>query len=242
MINKELIKKLKNINIEDIECRGYLYLQESNKNILYEDIVKIEINNFYISIIIGLFYEGLIDKSSISSFMYNYKKFHPTSVLPDNLTLLDVIKISENLLKNKSELKKLYPNEYLETKKFINSLYSHVDIRTKKYINGYIKLLFSDLLKIYGNKILYIDTDTIFFDIKKSEFSSITELNFFEYSVKYIEYIEFNKYKNYACTTVDRSERTFETYGHPEIELIKQKIKQKIRESRLNKLKIEKIK
>lgn len=46
------------MNLCEISSKGgFLYLPEDNKNVLYDDVIKISIESLYCKIIIGLFYE-----------------------------------------------------------------------------------------------------------------------------------------------------------------------------------------
>jgi hypothetical protein len=61
---KQYIDKLpKDLKFDTFEFikKNILYLNEDCKNVLIEDLIRIDFNNLYPNIILGLYNEGLID-------------------------------------------------------------------------------------------------------------------------------------------------------------------------------------
>lgn len=206
------------MNLCEISSKGgFLYLPEDNKNVLYDDVIKISIESLYCKIIIGLFYEF-----ETSSWRDSFKKD---------------IEYAEYFIKNRSKLKEI-PYVYERVKIHVNSLYSKIPESGRLFINEYVKLIWSDLLKIYKDKILYIDTDYMILNVKKCEFNSIPELYElgYTYTTQCLDYVYFIRSKNY----VEVDESGYKCKGNLNIkhrsEELLLNIKYKIRNKKLNKL------
>jgi hypothetical protein len=170
------IKKLENLQFNNWLIKDKLihYLGDFSKGNLYEDLTKIDFNALYPTILIGLFEAGLIDE--------NWKE--------------DIERV-EWFLKNRSELKKLSPNEYQQWKIHCNSLYMKIK---SPYVVEYLNIYYSDLLEKYGDRIIYIDVDLLMLNIKKSDFQTkeiIPELKDFNYDVTFVNYFYAEELKRY---------------------------------------------
>ena len=170
------IKKLENLQFNNWDIKDKLihYLGDFSRGNLYEDLIKVDFNALYPTILIGLFEAGLIDEK--------WKQ--------------DIERV-EWFLKNRSELKLLSPNEYQQWKIHCNSLYMKIK---SPYVVEYLNIYYSDLLEKYGDRIIYIDVDLLILNIKKSDFQTkeiIPELKDFNYDVTFVNYFYAEELKRY---------------------------------------------
>jgi hypothetical protein len=170
------ITKLENTQFNNWVIKDKLihYLGDFSRGNLYEDLTRIDFNSLYPTILLGLFKSGLIDEK--------WKE--------------DIDKV-EWFLKNKKGLKVMNPNEYQKCKIHCNSLYMNIK---SPYVIEYLNIYYTDLLKKYSNKIIYIDVDLLILNIKRVDFQSkeiIPELRDFNFYVTFLNYFyteEFNEY------------------------------------------------
>ena len=150
------------------------YLPDYSRGRLYEDITRIDLNQLYSHIQIGLFNEGLIDEK--------WK---------------DDIKRVQWFLKNRKELKLLPSGEYQKWKIHCNSLY--VKIKSP-YVVEYVDMFYNDLIQKYGDLIIYNDTDVLYLNINKLSFQTkewISELKDYNYDIEFINYFYIEGRKKY---------------------------------------------
>ena len=170
------IKKLENLQFNNWDIKDKLihYLGDFSRGNLYEDLIKVDFNALYPTILIGLFEAGLIDEK--------WKQ--------------DIERV-EWFLKNRSELKLLSPNEYQQWKIHCNSLYMKIK---SPYVVEYLNIYYSDLLEKHGDRIIYIDVDLLILNIKKSDFQTkeiIPELKDFNNDVTFVNYFYAEELKRY---------------------------------------------
>jgi hypothetical protein len=190
--------------------RNIHYLNKDCKDILLEDLIKIDFNSLYPNIILGLYNEGLID-TKWDSDMKKLKSF------------------LENIVELKKKSQPPYPEDPLSYKLgriHANELYGKI---RSPLVVEYLHLIYSDIIKEYSEDIVYIDVDMIIckgdIDISKipvkSEVSKI-EYFYIENQVKYITF----------------ANGQLETRGHSKFtnDDLLQLIKREIRTRRLNKL------
>ena len=168
------IKKLENLQFNNWDIKDKLihYLGDFSRGNLYEDLIKVDFNALYPTILIGLFEAGLIDEK--------WKQ--------------DIERV-EWFLKNRSELKLLSPNQ--QWKIHCNSLYMKIK---SPYVVEYLNIYYSDLLEKYGDRIIYIDVDLLILNIKKSDFQTkeiIPELKDFNNDVTFVNYFYAEELKRY---------------------------------------------
>lgn len=210
---KEYIDKLpKDLKFDTFEFikKNILYLNEDCKDILLEGLIRIDFNNLYPNIILGLYNEGLIDTKWKND-----------------------IKQLESFLENIDELKKKslspYPEDPLSYKLgriHANELYGKIK---SSLVVEYLHLIYTDIIEKYKDDIVYIDVDMIICkkDIDISNIPAKSEMSKLEYF-----YIE-NK-KRYILFYNGQ----LETKGHSKFTKgdLLQLVKSEIRTRRLNKL------
>lgn len=150
------------------------YLPDYSKGNLYEDITRIDLNQLYSYIQIGLFNEGLIGEE--------WK---------------DDIERVQWFLKNRKELKLLPSGEYQKWKIHCNSLFMKIK---SPYVVEYVNMFYNDLIQKYGDLIIYNDTDVLYLNINKVSFQTkewISELKDYNYDVEFINYFYIEGRKKY---------------------------------------------
>ena len=143
------------------------YVNHDYKDILLEDLIKIDLRELYPNILVGLFNEGLICdrwKNDIERVKY--------------------------FLKNRSDLKLLNVYEYQECRIHCNSLY--VKIKSPLIVE-YLHHVYTDLINEYKDDIIHIDVDMIICkrDIDVSSIPSII------YEKSEVEYFFIKGVKRY---------------------------------------------
>ena len=207
---REYIGKLPtDLNFDTFE-KNIHYLNPNCKNIFLEDLIRIDFNNLYPSIILGLYNEGLIDTKWYSD-MKKLKSF------------------LENIEELKKKSQPPYPEDPLSYKLgriHSNELYGKIK---SPLVVEYLHLIYSDIIKECSEDIVYIDVDMIICkgDIDISKIPAKSEVSKIEYF--YIENLK--KYITFANGQL-------ETRGHSKFtnEDLLQLIKREIRNRRLNKL------
>lgn len=135
---KQYIDKLpKDLEFDTFEFikKNIHYLNEDCKDILLEDLIRIEFQQLYPNILIGLFNEGLLDikwKQDIEKLQWFFER--------------------------RVEIKRLSSDEYLKWKIFTNSLYLKIK---SPLVVEYLHLVYTDIIEKYANDIVYIDVDMI---------------------------------------------------------------------------------
>ena len=165
----ERLKKLEGLTFNNwfIKDKRIHHIGDFSRGNLYEDVVQIDFNALYPSILIGLFEADLLEEK--------WKE--------------DIDRVKW-FLKNRKELKLLskVSGEYEKWKIHCNSLYTKIQ---SPYVVEYMNIFYSDLIDKYGNLIIYIDVDLLILKIKKEEFQTkeiIKDLSDFSYNVTFINY------------------------------------------------------
>jgi hypothetical protein len=177
-------KYLKKIDLKSINFRtdwrgGYLHLNSYVKDTPLKSVRQLNFNSLY---------PNLIQQISLLDFDFN----HDQKTQKEIDKFVNTWKFFEN---NKIHLKRFDPERYLKIKTEINRFYGRISYFTPSYniiISEYLKHYYEDLIQVNGKKILYIDTDTVFF---------IQDIDLLEFGISYdiidIEYIMFLKNKRY---------------------------------------------
>jgi hypothetical protein len=205
-----IIKDCKDLEFDPFDHikKNILYVNDEYKDILLDDLIKVDINSLYPNILIGLFNEGLIDKK--------WEK--------------DINK-TEWFLKNKINLKIADKDNYLKYKIHTNLLYSK--IRTPLVVE-YLHLFYSDLIEKYKNDIIYIDVDMIILKDGVNIDKDLELMNF-NFSKSKVDNFYFTSKKRYVIYSEGLLEhRGFEDNINKKNLL--QDIKSEIRNKRLNKI------
>lgn len=193
--------------------KNILYLNEDCRDILLEDLVRIDFYNLYPNIILGLYNEGLIDTKWESD-----------------------IKQLKSFLENIEELKKksLFPYSdpedpfsYKSGRIHANGLYDKIK---SPLVVEYLHLIYTDIIENYKDDIVYIDVDMII--CKKDIDISTIPSN--RYEMSKVEYFYIENKKRYILFYNGQ----LETKGHSKFTKgdLLQLIKSEIRQRRLNKI------
>ena len=213
----QLPKDLKFDTFEFIK-KNILYLNDDCKNILLEDLVRIDFNNLYPNIIVGLYNEGLID-AKWESDIKQLKSF---------LENIDELKrmTKEFIGKPYDDFQNSILSSYKSGRVHANGLYAKIK---SPLVVEYLHLIYTDLIEKYKDDIVYIDVDMIICkkDIDISNIPAKSEMSKLEYF-----YIE-NK-KRYILFYNGQ----LETKGHSKFTKgdLLQLVKSEIRTRRLNKI------
>lgn len=191
--------------------KNIFYLNQECKDILLEDLIRIDFNNLYPNIILGLYNEGLIDTKWKND-----------------------IKQLESFLENIDELKKKslspYPEDPLSYRLgriHANELYGKIK---SPLVVEYLDLIYTDLIEKYRDDIVYIDVDMIICK-NNIDISTIPSIRY-EYSK--LEYFYIESLRKYILFYNGQ----LETKGHSrfsKVDLL-QLVKSEIRQRRLNKI------
>ena len=218
---KQYIDKLpKDLKFDTFEFikKNILYLNEDCKNVLIEDLIRIDFNNLYPNIILGLYNEGLIDTKwesdikQLKSFLENVDELKRTT--------------KELIGKPYDDLQDSILSSYKSGRIHANGLYGKIK---SPLVVEYLHLIYTDIIEKYKDDIVYIDVDMIICkkDIDISNIPAKSEMSKLEYF-----YIE-NK-KRYILFYNGQ----LETKGHSKftnMDLL-QLVKSEIRTRRLNKI------
>lgn len=188
--------------------KNILWLNPNCKDILLEDLVRIDFNNLYPNIIVGLYNEGLIDTkwesdiNQLKSFLENIEKWEKMSTDVDHLV-------------------------YKTGRTHANLLYGKIK---SSLIDEYLHQVYTDLIEKYRNDIVYIDVDMIICK-RDIDISTIPSLR---YEVSKLEYFYIESLKKYIIFANGQ----LETKGHSKFtnKDLLQLVKSEIRTRRLNKI------
>lgn len=212
----ERLKKLEGLTFNNwvIKDKTIHHIGDFSRGNLYEDVVQIDFNALYPSILIGLFEADLLEEK--------WKE--------------DIERVKW-FLKNRKDLKLLSnaSDEYQKWKVHCNSLYTKIQ---SPYVVEYMNLFYSDLIDKYGDVIIYIDVDLLILKIKKSEFQTkeiIKELSDFSYDVTFINYFYAEELKTYVKQD-EHGEISVQGYTEPKREKLEALIKTEIRRRKLDNL------
>jgi len=215
-LNKHYLEKIKSLNITNpynhILDTNLLYLEDSSKGNLYQDLTQVEFNLLFPSLLIALFEEKLIEQK--------WKE--------------DILRLKW-FIQNRKELKINFTDEYQKWKIFSNSLYSKIK---SPYVIQYLNLFYLDLIN--NHKILYIDVDLIILNYCKSEFQtkcSIPELNNFNYHITPVNYFYAEDHKKYI-KQYESKEILSCGYKDTKKEILQAYLKSEMRRRKLEKLNI----
>jgi len=198
--------------------KNILYLNEDCKDILLEDLIRIDFNNLYPNIILGLYNEGLID-TKWKSDMEQLKSF---------LENVDELKrkAKEFIGKPYDDLQDSILKSYKTGRIHANGLYAKIK---SPLVAEYLHLVYTDIIEKYKDDIVYIDVDMIICkkDIDISNIPAKSEMSKVDYF--YIENLK--KYIIFANGQL-------ETKGHSKFTKgdLLQLVKSEIRQRRLNKI------
>jgi hypothetical protein len=171
----------KYLKLEDFNTKftgGFLYLNPDIKDIPLKSVKQLQFNSLYPQLIVEI---------SKLDFNFNDQK---------NKNEIDkFIKTWNYFQDNKLDIRHNEPEKYVSIKTEINRFYGKISKTTPQYsqiISTYLNNYYGDLLEVNGQKILYIDTDTIFF---------INDIDLLEFDISHdimdIEYILFLENKRY---------------------------------------------
>lgn len=208
-------------NPYDFVSKNIHYLNPNCKDILLEDLVKIDFCNLYPHIILGLHNEGLIDKKweadikQLESFLENIKELKKVTI--------------EFIGKPYDQLQHSILGSYKEGRIHANGLYGKIK---SPLVVEYLHQVYSDLIEKCGDDIVYIDVDII---ICKRDID-LTTIPSPKFDRSKVEYFYIENLKKYILF----SNGQLETKGHSKFtkgDLV-ELIKSEIRNRRLNKLEI----
>ena len=173
---------------------GFNWLNPLIKGVPMKEVKQISFSSLYPNIICGLVESG----------------YHEMASERVKLGMIEFIEKFDYFSKNKLVIKS-DTNLYKEYKTYINSFYGTLGYMSKvedvdfiTMVAQYLNAFYNDLLEVNKNKILYIDTDTIFY---------CGELDLLGFNVNYdieeIPYILIEELKRYVIKKED-----FESKGY----------------------------
>ena len=197
---------------------GFIWLNPLIKGVPVKEVKQISFSSLYPNIICGLvesgYHEMASEKVKLGMIEFNQK--------------FDYFSKNRSVLKSDSEV-------YKEYKTYINSFYGTLGYMSKiedvdfiTMVAQYLNAFYNDLLEVNKNKILYIDTDTIFY---------CGELDLLGFNVNYdieeIPYILIEEKKRYVIKKED-----FESKGYrgKNIQSAIDLLKTLVREDKIEKL------
>jgi hypothetical protein len=151
---KQYIDKLpKDLKFDTFEFikKNILYLNEDCKNVLIEDLIRIDFNNLYPNIILGLYNEGLIDTKwesdikQLKSFLENVDELKRTT---KELIGKPYDDLQDSILRS----------NILPGRIHANGLYGKIK---SPLVVEYLHLIYTDIIEKYKDDIVYIDVDMI---------------------------------------------------------------------------------
>lgn len=222
---KLLEKYVKKINIlDDTKQGGFNWLNSNISQIPQSDVKKLQFSYLYPTLI-----TGFIDldwhkntKESVRLTFDNFKNF------------FNKFQKNINVIKNDKDL-------YEEYKVTLNSFYGKLDIMTlfghslnySGYLSQYLKFYYTDLIEKNKDKILYIDTDQIFYkgEIDLLDFPT-------SYEIENIDYVLFAGKQKYVYLKDDKVTIRGKKYQWSEVESNNcvRKLKSFVRQDKINKI------
>jgi hypothetical protein len=197
---------------------GFNWLNPLIKGVPMKEVKQLSFSSLYPNIICGLVESG----------------YHEMASEKLKLGMIEFIEKFDHFSKNKLVIKS-DTNLYKEYKTYINSFYGTLGYMSKveeidfiTMVAQYLNAFYNDLLAVNKNKILYIDTDTIFY---------CGELDLLGFNVNYdieeIPYILIEELKRYVIKKED-----FESKGYrgKNIQSAIDLLKTLIREDKIEKL------
>jgi len=197
---------------------GFNWLNPLIKGVPMKEVKQLSFSSLYPNIICGLVESG----------------YHEMASEKLKLGMIEFIEKFDYFSKNKLVIKS-DTNLYKEYKTYINSFYGTLGYMSKveeidfiTMVAQYLNAFYNDLLEVNKNKILYIDTDTIFY---------CGELDLLGFNVNYdieeIPYILIEELKRYVIKKED-----FESKGYrgKNIQSAIDLLKTLIREDKIEKL------
>lgn len=218
-VRKEYIDKLRQLNEGDLVFDNFkiiqkniLFINPCYKEVLLEDVTRIDFTSLYPNLLISLFDEGLIDEK--------WKE--------------DIDRVRW-FLKNRKDLKRLSltgSTEYEKWKIHCNSLYSKIK---STQVTSYLDIFYGDLIKKYSGKIIYIDADLLILNFNKVEFQTknhIQEIYDFDFDTSFINYFYIENKKKYFIQD-EFGEISVKGFNNPRKYQLELFIKSLIREKKL---------
>jgi hypothetical protein len=220
-IISEFWKQLEDGAYDEKYSSGFLFFEESFKDLILEDIGLTEHLSIYPYIIFALWKEGY----KVDELEDDYKKL-------------------EFFLENRTNLKLSSSTDYMDLKVFSNSFYANLANPYKKYnynernkgiwiaqlVCFYNSLILNDLRVFNENKIIYIDVDSIY-HIGDLDYK---DLNFIKRDFMDIDFLCIERKKRYMLL----SEGEYKSKGYRRISKseVENKFKSVVRDRQLRKL------
>jgi hypothetical protein len=221
-VRKEYIDKLRQLNKEDlifdnfkIIQKNILFINPCYKEVLLENVTRIDFTSLYPNLLISLFDEGLIDEK--------WKE--------------DINRVRW-FLKNAKDLKRLSitgSTEYEKWKIHCNSLY--IKIKSTQ-VTSYLDLFYDNLIRKYSDSIIYIDVDLLILNFNKVEFQTkrhIEEIYDFDFDISFINYFYIENNKKYFIQD-EFGEVSISGFNNPRRHQVDLFVKSLIREKKLQKI------
>ena len=200
---------------------GFTWLNPIIKGVPMKDVKQLSFSSLYPNIICGLvesgYHEMASEKLKLGMIEFNQK--------------FDYFSKNRSVLKSDSEV-------YKEYKTYINSFYGTLGYMSKiedvdfiTMVAQYLNAFYNDLLDVNKNKILYIDTDTIFY---------CGELDLLGFNVNYdieeIPYILIEEKKRYVIKKEDFESKGYRGYKGKNVQSAIDLLKTLVREDKIEKL------
>ena len=200
---------------------GFNWLNPLIKGVPMKEVKQISFSSLYPNIICGLvesgYHEMASEKLKLGMIEFNQK--------------FDYFSKNRSVLKSDSEV-------YKEYKTYINSFYGTLGYMSKiedvdfiTMVAQYLNAFYNDLLEVNKNKILYIDTDTIFY---------CGELDLLGFNVNYdieeIPYILIEEKKRYVIKKEDFESKGYRGYKGKNVQSAIDLLKTLVREDKIEKL------
>lgn len=200
---------------------GFNWLNPLIKGVPLKEVKQLSFSTLYPNIICGLvesgYHEMASEKLKLGMIEFNQK--------------FDYFSKNRSVLKSDSEV-------YKEYKTYINSFYGTLGYMSKiedvdfiTMVAQYLNAFYNDLLEVNKNKILYIDTDTIFY---------CGELDLLGFNVNYdieeIPYILIEEKKRYVIKKEDFESKGYRGYKGKNVQSAIDLLKTLVREDKIEKL------
>jgi len=201
---------------------GFNWLNPLIKGVPVKEVKQLSFSPLYPNIIYGLVESG----------------YHEMASEKLKLSMIEFSEKFDYFSKNRSVLKS-DENLYKEYKTYINSFYGTLGYMSKvggevdfvTMVAQYLNAFYNDLLEVNKNKILYIDTDTIFY---------CGELDLLGFNVKYdiveIPYILIEEKKRYVTKKEDFEAKGYHGSKVKNVQRAIDLLKTLIREDKIEKL------